>query len=181
LFFNMVRLTPFSAQFLKGAKHKVGVLTDHHNLQYFRTARDLSHRQRRWALYMENFKLQLKHHPGRLSGKPDTLSRHADHNKGLDDGKDQILLGDKLFEKIDMIELRSQFDLDIHEDQLHDPLIIDLMMKKEKDKVAGWDCNNGLWKFHRKFYVPENLRCDVFDSHRSSPAAGHPGIKGTIC
>ena len=60
--------------FLKGAKHKVEVLTDHHNLQYFRTVRDLSHRQRRWALYMENFKLQLKHHPGCLSGKPDALS-----------------------------------------------------------------------------------------------------------
>jgi len=166
--------------FLKGAKHKVDVLTDHHNLQYFRTARDLSHRQRRWALYMEIFKLQLKHRPRRLSGKPDALSQHTNHDKGLDDGKDQILLGDKLFKKIDIIKLRSQFDLDIHEDQLRNPLIIDLMMKKEKDKVAGWDCNNGLWKFHGKIYVPENLRRDVFNSHHSSPVAGHPGIKGMI-
>ena len=44
---------------------------------------------------------------------------------------------DKLFEKIDMIELCSQFDLNIHEDQLHNPLIINLMMKKKTKLLVG--------------------------------------------
>jgi len=60
--------------FLKGAKHVVEVLTDHANLQYFRTAQDLKPRQARWASYMEEYKLQLRHRPRRLSGKPDALS-----------------------------------------------------------------------------------------------------------
>ena len=78
-----------------------------------------------------------------------------------------------------MIELRSEFDVKIHEEQLKDPLIHDLM-KKLEGEVTGWDQQEGLWRFHGKVYVPENLRREVFDSHHSSPVAGHPGVKGSV-
>jgi len=165
--------------FLKGAKHVVEVLTDHANLQYFRTAQDLKPRQARWASYMEEYKLQLRHRPGRLSGKPDALSRCADHDDGSNDNKGEILLKEHLFSKINTVELKSQFDIEIHEEQLRDPLVQDLM-KKLEGEASDWDCKEGLWRYHGKVYVPENLRREVFDSHHSSPAASHPGIKPSI-
>ena len=165
--------------FLCGAKYKTEILTDHNNLLYFRNAQQLKPRQARWALYLEEFDINLQHRAGKLSGKPDALSRRADHGTNIPETKDQILLPDQLFEKINMIELRSEFDVAIYEDQHKDPLIHDLMKKREGE-VTGWDQQEGLWRFHGKIYVPENLRREVFDSHHASPTAGHPGIKASI-
>ena len=165
--------------FLVGAKHKTEVLTDHNNLLYFRNAQKLKPRQARWALELEEFDIILKHRPGRLSGKPDALSRRADHGEARQEPKEQTLLGPELFANINMVELRSEFDVQIHEEQHRDPLIHDLM-KKLEGEVTGWDQKEGLWRYHGKIYIPECLRREVFDAHHASPAAGHPGIKASI-
>jgi dTDP-4-dehydrorhamnose reductase len=36
-------------QYLEGAKHTIQVFTDHNNLQYFTTTKQLSRRQARWS------------------------------------------------------------------------------------------------------------------------------------
>lgn len=166
--------------FLRGTIETVEVLTDHANLRYFRTAQDLNRRQARWALFLEEFNIHLVHRPGRLSGKPDALSRRADHDDGSEDNKQQVLLPEEIFHKINFIEIRSKFDLGIHEAQLKDPLIQDLQKRREGDHPKGWNWDEGIWKYQGKIYVPEHLRREVFDSHHSSPAAGHPGIKPSL-
>lgn len=62
------------SQYLKGALHKVEVLTDHKNLLYFQTAKNLNRRQARWSLFLSDFDYTLKHRPGKTAGKPDALS-----------------------------------------------------------------------------------------------------------
>src|SRR5579859_977786 len=71
--------------FLEGAKHKVEVWTDHRNLQYFMTTRELNRRQARWSLYLSWFNISLLHKPGKTMGKPDALSRRPDHGDGSKD------------------------------------------------------------------------------------------------
>jgi hypothetical protein len=83
--------------YLEGARHPVEIWTDHKNLEYFRVAQKLNHRQARWSLYLSRFDFTLHHKPGRSMGKPDALSRRADHGSGQGDNDNLMLLAPELF------------------------------------------------------------------------------------
>ena len=78
--------------FLEEATHLVEIWTDHKNLEYFMTAKKLNHCQARWSLHLARFDFLLHHHPGRTMGKPDILSRRADHGNGASDNENIVLL-----------------------------------------------------------------------------------------
>jgi len=78
--------------FLEEATHPVEIWTDHKNLEYFMTAKKLNHRQACWSLHLARFDFLLHHRPGHTMGKPDTLSRRADHGNGASDNKNIVLL-----------------------------------------------------------------------------------------
>ena len=83
--------------FVEGAEHQCEIWTDHKNLEYFMTAKQLNRRQARWSLYLARFDFLLHHKPGKSMGKPDALSRWADHGTGSDDNSNITLLAPKLF------------------------------------------------------------------------------------
>ena len=66
--------------------------TNHKNLEYFMTAKKLNHRQAHWSLHLARFDFLLHHCPGCTIGKPDVLSRKADHRSGASDNKNVVLL-----------------------------------------------------------------------------------------
>jgi hypothetical protein len=68
--------------FLEGAHHKFEIWTDHKNLEYFMTAKELNCRQAHWSLYLSRFNIDMHHCPGRSMGKSNTLSCRADHGTG---------------------------------------------------------------------------------------------------
>jgi len=78
--------------FLEGATHLIEIWTDHKNLEYFMTAKKLNCRQARWSLYLPRFDFLLHHRPERTMGKPDALSRRANHRNGASDNKNIVLL-----------------------------------------------------------------------------------------
>ena len=53
------------------------VFTDHQNLKYLFTQRDLNLRQRRWAEYMVDYDFTLQYHPGKANVVADALSRKS--------------------------------------------------------------------------------------------------------
>jgi hypothetical protein len=59
--------------FLKGAKEKVEIWTDHKNLEYFMMAKKLNHRQAQWSLYLLRFDFIMHHHLRTSMGKCDAL------------------------------------------------------------------------------------------------------------
>ena len=63
------------AYYMKGAKYKFKVQTDHKNLEYFMKVQKLNRRQAHQALYLSRFDFTLKHVPGTKIGKADGLSR----------------------------------------------------------------------------------------------------------
>jgi hypothetical protein len=65
--------------YLEDARHPVEIWTDHKNLEYFRMAQKLNCQQARWSLYLSRFDFTLHNKPGQSMGKPDALSRRADH------------------------------------------------------------------------------------------------------
>ena len=71
--------------YLEGAQHSVLVVTDHNNLQYFTTSKQLSQQQARWSEFLSSFDFVIKYHPGHLGTKPDTLTHCSDvYPKGED-------------------------------------------------------------------------------------------------
>ena len=83
--------------FLEGAQHPVEIWTDHKNLEYFMTAKKLNRRQARWSLALSCFDFMLHHRPGKSMGKPDGLSRRANHSDGKDNNQDVVLLKPGVF------------------------------------------------------------------------------------
>jgi len=78
--------------FLEGATHPVEIWTDHRNLKYFMMAKKLNRHQARWSLHLARFDFLLHHRPGHTMGKPDTLSRRANHGNGASDNENIVLL-----------------------------------------------------------------------------------------
>src|SRR5260221_3619575 len=84
--------------FLEGSDQKFEIHMDHKNLSYFQEAHKLNCCQARWSLYLSRFDFILTHKPGRQMGRPDALSRQADHLRGADDNTDFTLLTPEVFE-----------------------------------------------------------------------------------
>jgi len=83
--------------FVEGVEHPCEIWTDHKNLEYFMTAKQLNRRQAQWSLYLAHFDFVLHHKPERMMGKPDALSHRADHGTSTDDNSNIMLLSLKLF------------------------------------------------------------------------------------
>ena len=62
---------------LEGAAFPITVLSDHRNLEYFMTTKQLSRRQVRWSEFLSQFHFFIRHRPGKQSAKPDALTRRS--------------------------------------------------------------------------------------------------------
>jgi hypothetical protein len=51
------------------------LITDHHNLEYFKTVHRLNERQIRWLYALSRFNYEMHYRPGKLAAHPDALSR----------------------------------------------------------------------------------------------------------
>jgi len=74
---------------LQGAHHKITVITDHANLRYFMTTKQLSRRQVRWSEFLSQFQFAIKAVPGKENGKSDALTRRS-QDLPQDDNDDRI-------------------------------------------------------------------------------------------
>lgn len=71
--------------YLEGSAHTVSVLTDHNNLTYFMTTKELNRRQARWAEKLSAFDFDIEHRPG-TTNPADAPSRRPDYNTGDEPG-----------------------------------------------------------------------------------------------
>jgi len=63
---------------LSGTLSPVSVITDHNNLRYFMSQRQLNRRQSRWAMELSEFNFRLSYAPGN-SNPADAPSRREDY------------------------------------------------------------------------------------------------------
>ena len=59
------------------AEDPIQVLSDHKNLQYFMTSKQLNPRQARWAEFLADFNFRIAYRPGKQGTKPDSLTRRV--------------------------------------------------------------------------------------------------------
>ena len=82
----------------------IKILTDHKNLEYFMTSKQLNRRQARWAEFLSEFNFKISYRPGRQGTKPDSLTRRTeDIPANADDDRTQyqrqVLLKEKHLEE----------------------------------------------------------------------------------
>ena len=62
---------------LEDAAEQVQVITDHKNLEYFMTTKQLSRRQARWSEFLSRFNFAIQYCSGKLNSRADALTRRS--------------------------------------------------------------------------------------------------------
>ena len=139
---------------LEGAEHPFIVWTDHRNLAYIQSAKRLSSRQARWALFFGRFSFSLTYRPSSQNVKPDALSGlYSPENPGT--GPETILPPTCLIATLTW-EVESA---------------VRLAQRQQPD--PGTSPPNRL-------FVPDAVRSRVLVWAHSSRLTCHPGITRTL-
>jgi hypothetical protein len=129
-------------------------------------------------------------------GKPDALSRRADHGSGQGDNDNLMLLTPELFQIHALAGIRLEGNernilpevWHSLEDDMQEELVAKAARELWKDKGRGtiksaeWSESDGLPMFHGKIYVPKerDLRHRIIEQHHNTCIARHAGHFKTL-
>ena len=140
---------------LEGSTVPFLVWTAHKNLEYIQTAKRLTSRQCRWALFFTRFNFTLSYRPGSRNTKPDALSRMFQGDETCKEDLTPILPSPCVVEAL-------TWDI---ERQVQEAI---------RDQPAPSACPTN------RLFVPENLRSQVIQWGHDSRLACHPGTTHTL-
>lgn len=171
--------------YLEGAQQTIIVKTDHKNLTYFTTTKELTRRQARWAETLSQYDFRIIHCKGNENGQADALSRRPDYEIKGKSIEPAILRREKdgsiAYNRQQLaatIELETnEIEQKIAEETKNEPLM-EKYAETVKEKVNRGA--NGTIYIHGLLYVPEKLREDIIRQHHDDPTRGHPGIDKTM-
>jgi hypothetical protein len=74
-------------QYLGWTKEPFTILTDHANLQYWKSPRNLNWRTACWHTDLQEYDYKIQHIPGKTNTSADALSRPPNTDQGKDDNQ----------------------------------------------------------------------------------------------
>jgi hypothetical protein len=83
--------------YLRWAKEPFIIITNHANLQYWKSPQNLNRRTARWHADLQEYDYQIKYIPGNTNIPADALSRPSNANQGKDNNKDVALIPPERF------------------------------------------------------------------------------------
>jgi len=182
-------------QYLEGSPEQILILTDHQGLEYFETKRVLTRRQVRWSEILSQYYFRIEYREGRLSVKPDALTRRRDvypsSDTSFSDANPQNTI--RLFNPgqllanviLDSALISSQISEGLLSDDTACQRIaaIRLDMDPDDDETPAYTLSDsGLLLYNGLIYVPDykDLRLLITRIHHDHELAGHPGVAKTI-
>ena len=146
------------------------VHTDHANLQYWKEPQKINQRIAREAVELSEYKIKLKHIPGRENRRADMLSRRPDYNQGEKDNQNVVVLPEQLFIRRGTISY-----------------IPDEPPQQDEGIVRQWAGTHNLkkkngewWKGQCKVITGgEEEGHKIIQAYHDLPAYSHPGINQT--
>ena len=195
---------------LEGSPHPVKVLSDHRNLEYFMTTKQLNRRQARWAEYLSRFDFKIHYRPGKLGTKPDALTRRSgdlpsEGDPRLEFQKQVVLKPHQIHldqstlklapTRISEVEGNDNEDLNRTLDDIIAEkypgdnfaneiikLLTDGARHSKKITLSECEIRDGKLFYQKRMYVPndDELRARVCEAHHDAPSAGHPGRTKTL-
>ena len=193
---------------LEGASFPIQVLSDHKNLQYFTTTKQLSHRQARWSEYLSRFDFTITYRPGKQGEKPDALTRRSQDDPGKEQAREarkQTLLRPDLFKdpigvvmkappmppynELNLTETNRSIQQIIEEEYPKDKFIAEILElirtgKRRSKKISLSECEDraGQLYFRNRLVIPDHdeLKLKLLRLAHDSPAGGHSGRGKTL-
>jgi hypothetical protein len=172
--------------YLEGSRFPITCFTDHKNLTYFMTTKDLNRRQVRWWEKLSTFDLDIKYKPGSENARADALSRRPDHLRNIKPVSHAILeRQDNGTVKINRqlaVTMRIQRDKPIEQRIIaayaHDTMA-QHFQNTPMDHVQIQD--DGLILWQGQIYIPADteLRQDIIHDFHDSAIGGHRGVSET--
>ena len=140
---------------LKGWRHwtmetstPIKIMTDHNNLKYFMTSKELNRRQVRWAQFLSDYNFELVHRPGKDNLVADALSRRSQDALDMGDKATQqvcLLPPERFVQKITAYENinKVEFIKKIESNNyVHDKLVDSFLLSYQDDtfynNVSDW-------------------------------------------
>lgn len=96
--------------YLEGSKHRVAIITDHANLQYFMTTKSYSRRQQRWSEKLSELDFTIIYRPGSRGGKPDALTRRTQDRPVKEGGEESSETLVRMFKPDQLHETPTESD-----------------------------------------------------------------------
>jgi hypothetical protein len=79
-------------QYLGWMKSPFTIMTDHVNLQHWKSPQNLVQRVARWHVDLQEYDYEIQYIPGKENALPDTLSRQPGVDKGQGDNQGMVVL-----------------------------------------------------------------------------------------
>jgi hypothetical protein len=150
--------------YLEGLPQPFNIISDHHNLQYWHTAQNLTHREAHWSLYLSQFDFSLTYKPGTTNTQADPLFHiPLPIISDIDNNHDQIILKPDHFLSVATLTMSNLNSLedDIHAATNLDPqvcLTLQTLQDNAPHQLLGnltnWEQCEGLVFFQGCVYVP---------------------------
>ena len=180
------------------------VYTDHNNLTKFELNQQLNRRQFRWAQFLSEYNFKIIHRPGKMSEKPDALSRKCEYsdihkNKNflrlfqrLSDEEGEIITPTPHHTTLGInkvlatpsnqpIYQTSTTSLDFTSEFLQKIKNSSSTLPSELEKRNDYIYRDGTYLVNNKIYLPPgNLRQEIFEVRHNRPTAGHYGLLKTL-
>jgi RNase H-like domain found in reverse transcriptase/Integrase zinc binding domain len=84
-------------QYLGWTKEPFTIMTDHANLQYWKSSKNLNRCTAWWHTDLQEYDYNILYIPGKTNVPPDILSRPPDADQGKDDNKNVVIIPDEKF------------------------------------------------------------------------------------
>ena len=88
----MMKVLTHWRPYLGWTKFPFTIMTDHANLQYWKSPKNLNRRTARWHADLQEYDYEILYMPGKTNTPPDALSRPPGADKGEADNKDIVVL-----------------------------------------------------------------------------------------
>lgn len=131
------------------------IYSDHKNLTFFTTTKELTRRQARWSELLGQYKFTIVYTPGKENGRADALSRRSDYLEGMTPPKHQVL------------NVNPDGSLSANAQEFNTVL----QVLRDDDEEFPIE--------HGKYRVPPEREQQCIQDHHDGPDNGHPGIART--
>ncbi|QRV80264.1 Retrotransposable element Tf2 protein [Ceratobasidium sp. AG-Ba] len=174
--------------YLEGTILPVTVFTDHRNIERWKNAETFNRRHARWHMELASFNFEIHYRPGKMSNKPDALSRRHDHEDIPN--PQQIMINAERFKGFKAnieIDIISMIREGLSDDESLTTLIASTKKKEDLPPSIRKQYDKYEWKedllwYKGRIVIPENkeIRLAILEMHHDNPIAGHQGQARTL-